>query len=118
MSKITKLTALLQQRIAFAYVSGSVVNLRFESGDRLVITARGDGSSQIDTQFADEKDHFTGLVVGRNDLHVEVDLHLNAEPEADDIKYPRSDWQYEVAGGDTQLGYREWVEHQRESDAS
>lgn len=29
-------------------------------------------------------------------------------------KYPRADWQYEVANGDTSLGYREWLEHRRE----
>ena len=26
-------------------------------------------------------------------------------------KYPRTDWQYEVAHGDTNLGYWEWVSH-------
>ena len=30
--------------------------------------------------------------------------------------YPLSDWQYEVANGDTQLGYQEWVEHRVESE--
>ena len=28
-------------------------------------------------------------------------------------KYPISDWQYEVANGDTVLGYSEWVTQQR-----
>jgi len=27
--------------------------------------------------------------------------------------YPVSDWQYEVANGDTRLGYWDWVEHAR-----
>lgn len=26
-------------------------------------------------------------------------------------KFPREDWQYDVANGDTKLGYAEWVEH-------
>ena len=30
--------------------------------------------------------------------------------------YPISDWQYEVANGDTLLGYYEWVEHRKESE--
>jgi len=28
--------------------------------------------------------------------------------------YPRADWQYEVANGDTVLGYWEWIEHKME----
>lgn len=31
-------------------------------------------------------------------------------------KYPLGDWQYEVANGDTKLGYEDWVEHRRQSD--
>lgn len=31
--------------------------------------------------------------------------------------HPRSDWRYEVANGDTTLGYWEWVEQQIESHA-
>lgn len=29
--------------------------------------------------------------------------------------YPISDWKYDVANGDTRLGYTEWVEHNKES---
>ena len=32
-------------------------------------------------------------------------------------KYPKVDWQYEVANDDTVLGYAEWVEHKVESDS-
>ena len=28
--------------------------------------------------------------------------------------FPISDWRYEVANGDTMLGYMEWVEHKVE----
>ena len=33
----------------------------------------------------------------------------------DDPEFPSEDWKYEVANGDTRLGYREWVEHQRDA---
>ena len=32
----------------------------------------------------------------------------------DDPEFPAEDWRYGVANGDTRLGYREWVEHQRD----
>ena len=35
------------------------------------------------------------------------------EPE---VMFPITDWQYEVANGDTKLGYAEWLEHQIESN--
>jgi hypothetical protein len=31
--------------------------------------------------------------------------------------FPIEDWRYEVANGDTLLGYEEWVAHKREADA-
>lgn len=31
-------------------------------------------------------------------------------------KYPREDWAMEVSGGDTLLGYYEWVQHRVESE--
>lgn len=31
----------------------------------------------------------------------------------EDPAYPRADWQYEVTNGDTQLGYWDWVEQQK-----
>lgn len=33
----------------------------------------------------------------------------------DDPEFPSEDWKYEVANGDTRLGYREWVEYQRDA---
>lgn len=35
-----------------------------------------------------------------------------------DPKYPISDWRYEVANSDTQLGYEKWLEHKREANAT
>lgn len=29
--------------------------------------------------------------------------------------YPKEDWQYDVANGDTRLGYEDWVRHNVES---
>lgn len=34
----------------------------------------------------------------------------------EDGQFGRADWQYEVANGDTNLGYWGWVEHQRITD--
>ena len=31
--------------------------------------------------------------------------------------FPISDWQDEVRAGDTRLGYLEWIDHRRESEA-
>ena len=38
------------------------------------------------------------------------------DPWGEDDAYPRQDWQYEVANGDTSLGYWTWVAHQKERD--
>jgi len=35
-------------------------------------------------------------------------------PDPEEL-YPMEDWQYEVANGDTKLGYAEWVAHNIES---
>lgn len=34
----------------------------------------------------------------------------------ENAKYPITDWQYEVANGDTVLGYKEWLSHKLEAD--
>lgn len=31
-------------------------------------------------------------------------------------KYPLEDWRYNVTNGDTKLGYKDWVQHNVESD--
>jgi hypothetical protein len=33
----------------------------------------------------------------------------------DDPEFPSEDWQYEVTLGNTRLGYRQWVQHEREA---
>ena len=37
------------------------------------------------------------------------------DPWGSDPQYPRDDWAYEVACGDTSLGYWDWVDHEREN---
>lgn len=32
-------------------------------------------------------------------------------------RFPKADWKYEVANGDTLLGYEEWVRHRKEAEA-
>ena len=34
----------------------------------------------------------------------------------DEEKWPIEDWRYDVANGDTKLGYAEWVKHNKESE--
>jgi len=34
----------------------------------------------------------------------------------DEEKYPIDDWRYDVAEGNTVLGYAEWVQHRKEAD--
>ena len=41
---------------------------------------------------------------------------MNANKENVEKNYPMSDWRYEVANGDTKLGYAEWLEHRREAE--
>lgn len=36
----------------------------------------------------------------------------------EDEAYPRSDWKYEVANNDTQLGYFDWVENHIEAETA
>ena len=37
--------------------------------------------------------------------------------EKDFMDWPAEDWKYEVANGDTCLGYKDWVLHNKESDS-
>lgn len=43
---------------------------------------------------------------------VDLSSHWDEDPE-----YPVEDWKIEVDNDDTRLGYKEWVLHQRESQA-
>jgi hypothetical protein len=41
------------------------------------------------------------------------DLTVHPDPWEEVPGYPVKDWQYEIANGDTRLGYREWRLHQK-----
>lgn len=43
-----------------------------------------------------------------------VVITANTSHWEDDPEFLAEDWRYEVANGDTRLGYREWVENQRD----
>ena len=45
-----------------------------------------------------------------------IDKRWAAWTKTQTPKYPIEDWRYEVANGDTKLGYKEWVQHQKESN--
>ena len=49
-------------------------------------------------------------------LAIDRGLDLLFDPWGEDKTYPRKDWRYEVANGDTNLGYWEWVKHTKASD--
>lgn len=51
-----------------------------------------------------------------NDENGAFDLRTDEEKAWQDA-HPVSDWQYEVANGDTMLGYLEWLQHQIEANA-
>ncbi len=44
-----------------------------------------------------------------------IDEYEREKQRDEDCNYPRSDWEYEVTNGDTNLSYLEWLEHKRES---
>lgn len=47
------------------------------------------------------------------------DIEMNVGESEDYLEnphYPLKDWQYEVANGDTRLGYSDWVEAKLESE--
>lgn len=61
-----------------------------------------------DTRFGEWE--FDSLVIDPPSLREQQeDVWASAED------FPRSDWQHEVANGDTHIGYWEWVEHMREA---
>ncbi len=41
----------------------------------------------------------------------QLDDKYNPEGDGEHPTFPRADWQYEVANGDTLSGYWAWVEH-------
>lgn len=67
------------------------------------------------------EDHPSGTRFGEwtfDSLVIEEPTLRELQPNvwAEDDCYPRSDWKREVANGDTQSGYWEWIENQLEND--
>ena len=50
------------------------------------------------------------------DLRTAYNDTIPADPWGEDHHHSRADWQYEVANGDTTLGYWEWVANMKEQD--
>lgn len=50
-----------------------------------------------------------GLVLAQNEIEEE-------EEDDEEDTYPVKDWQYEVANGDTVLGYTDWLRHKKEGE--
>jgi hypothetical protein len=55
-------------------------------------------------------------MVLNNRLGVPGKADYFADKQAAEELYTVSDWQYEVANGDTKLGYDEWLEHRIEAN--
>ncbi len=47
---------------------------------------------------------------------IEEDWIVEVGPKLEE-RFPMSDWRYEVANGDTRLGYEDWLEHKVEAEA-
>ena len=59
-----------------------------------------------------------GRIAGDREDLIETHENTKAVPAKisyweDDPEFPSDDWKFEVANGDTRLGYCEWVEHER-----
>lgn len=80
-------------------VRGSRVVTHVEEAESLIVAARPvKGGTQVE-QFQ--------RAVG-------IEPADDRDPWGSDDTYPRADWEYEVGNGDTNLGYWEWVDNQRE----
>ncbi len=111
------LAALALQRVSKIYVSDVVATIHFESGEQINIDARGDGSSHIDVRLYKPGVQPIVDLVGVNlpGPFEAVADGWNAPEVVENSDFPFSDWQYEVANGDTRLGYADWLEGRLES---
>jgi hypothetical protein len=60
--------------------------------------------------------HDEFICTGDDAVVLEIDTQEEAVVEQDEDTWPVEDWRYEIANGDTLLGYADWVEHQKEMD--
>jgi hypothetical protein len=84
----------------------------FEEAEALALEGAKVGRYEIDFNECD----------GNNEDEYELgDTWCEDEDDdelTDEEKYPKSDWQYDVKNGDTKLGYKEWVAHNKECEES
>ena len=60
------------------------------------------------------KHHVTGAIERGEKKAITAMVKHTPGPWKELKEYPVADWQYEVANGDTRLGYLEWAAHQKE----
>lgn len=63
--------------------------------------------------FDDKHPHFRVRVEPCNP---ELESKKERDPWGETKEHPREDWRYEVANGDTNLGYWDWVDHKVEEE--
>ena len=56
------------------------------------------------------------IVIPGDESATRYEVESDGSHLTDDEKYPAEDWRHDAANGDTRLGYKEWVEHQKESE--
>jgi hypothetical protein len=86
-------------------------------GDTEVAASVGENSYKGETWWVLDLIHIEGYsVTSRIPLHPEVQELKNLDSWGSHAIHTREDWRYEVAAGDTGLGYWEWLSHQLEQN--
>jgi hypothetical protein len=85
--------------------TATVFDLYDEQGNYTCVDLLGTGENRMGHIAGDQPD---------THKHVKAATAIISHWE-DVSEFPSEDWKYEVANGDTRLGYREWVEHQRDA---
>ena len=88
--------------------TATVFDIYDEDGNHTCVDLLGTGENRM------------GRIAGDQPDFIETHMHAKAAIAKishweDDPEFPVEDWKYEVANGDTRLGYFEWVEHQRDA---
>jgi hypothetical protein len=88
---------------------------------RVVIEARGkrqveDMIEAVARSVCDIANSYDGVHIYVEELNRSTLAGEDGPQHPDDLAYPQSDWQYEVANRYTELNYADWVAHSRERD--
>ena len=82
-----------------------------EEANNIVDKQCGMNSGEIHTQSPDNVDwEFCTTPV------TIIDPMSDTNPWKENKEYPVEDWQHEVSENDTRLGYKDWVNHKKESN--